>query len=373
MKLRKFLFSRPGRILLSLIGLGLYYGVFIYPLDSLLSKAGYPALKRIFDSSFTLFDSIFLILFVLPFVGRLLYQLTRSIWSRHFMAIAMTWSGFAFFLFFPTLFLDISHLVFNFDKRLLGTLGFGVLFGSSCLAIYGIVNANFILVNRIDIKHPKIKKYSTAIQLSDVHIGSRSKIYIHKLVTKVNHLNADMVFITGDLVDLTCVEESDLAILKTIKAPVYFVTGNHDRYVNLERLLPILERQDFHIIRNESVSLENFDLIGIDDAEHPKQVERIIPNIAINPEKYNILLYHRPQGFDAAIEHGVNLMLSGHTHYGQIVPFNFMVKQVFKDIKGTIKRKQATLHVSTGTSTWGPIMRIGSNNEITFFEFEPSA
>jgi len=371
MKLQKILFSPPGKLFLLCFGLALYFIIFIYPLNSLSSKLGYPAISSIFDSDFTLYDFLLSLIFLTPIIGRLNYQIFHSNWSRHLMAICMTWSGFAFFIFFPVLAFDLINIFIQFSNKQLYTISIAILSVSSVIALFGIVNANLLFVKKLIISDKRLKTSSTAIQLSDVHIGSRSHFYIRHLIKKVNKLNADKVFITGDLVDLSSVSEKDLAILKDIVAPVYFVTGNHDRYVSLERLLPLLKKQDFTILRNETIQLEDYDLSGIDDAENPRQVERVIESMQINTARFNILLYHRPQGFEAALNKGINLMLSGHTHNGQIIPFNFLVKKVFKDIKGTKKINGDFLHVSTGTSTWGPIMRIGSTNEITFISLNP--
>ena len=371
MNLRRFFFSTYGKILLSILGLCLYYAVFIYPLSSLLNNLDYSVRQTLFDRHLSLQDILLLCAFILPLLGRLTYQLFHSAWSKHFMALAMTWSGFAFFIFFPTLALDLTHLVFSFSESTLRQITIVFLTLAILLGGYGIINANLLFVHTLNISDPRITKETSAIQLSDVHIGSRSPVFIKRIINKVNQLNADKVFITGDLVDLSAFEEKDLSILKNIKAPVYFVTGNHDRYVSLDRLLPILKKQDFIILQNESLSLEEFDLTGIDDAEHPKQVKKQMETMELNRNRFNVLLYHRPQGFEDAVEKGVDLMLSGHTHNGQIVPFNFMVKQVFKNMKGTIRKGNALLHVSTGTSTWGPIMRIGSLNEITVIHFKP--
>ena len=71
------------------------------------------------------------------------------------------------------------------------------------------------------------------------------------------------------------------------------------------------------------------------------------------------------------MDHGIDLMLSGHTHNGQIFPFNLLVKQQFKRIAGLYIEKDARLYVSSGTGTWGPLMRLGSMNEITLFDLLP--
>lgn len=371
MNLGKFFLSPPGKLFAVIIGLTLYYLVFVFPANTLASYLGYPLVDDLMSAPFHAYELIIWFALLAPILGRFFYQKFKNVASRHFMALTMTWAGVGFFLFFPTLILKALNALFSFEQNTLFTITVIFLVLIGVISLLGIINASLLFVKKIQIKDARITQASTAIQLSDVHIGSRSKVYIKKLVSRVNKINADKVFITGDLVDLSAVNESDLAILKSINSPVYFVTGNHDRYVSLDRLLPILERQDFIILRNETLQLDHFDLTGIDDAESPRQVERVLEKISLNSERFNILLYHRPQGFEAATAKGVDLMLSGHTHNGQIVPFNFMVKQVFNDIKGTIKRGGAILHVSTGTSTWGPIMRIGSVNEITLISLEP--
>jgi hypothetical protein len=82
-------------------------------------------------------------------------------------------------------------------------------------------------------------------------------------------------------------------------------------------------------------------------------------------------MYHRPRGLEAAADAGIDLMLSGHTHNGQIFPFNFVVSSVFDKVKGMYKNGNSRLYVSQGTGTWGPVMRIGTRSEITLFEITP--
>ncbi len=110
-------------------------------------------------------------------------------------------------------------------------------------------------------------------------------------------------------------------------------------------------------------------LIGIDDAESVDQVAVQLPLIERASGKYNVLLYHRPLGWLDAFADGVDLMLSGHTHNGQIFPFNWLVRAQFSRLQGLYSASSGAgqHYVSPGTGTWGPIMRLGSNNEITVF------
>jgi len=93
-----------------------------------------------------------------------------------------------------------------------------------------------------------------------------------------------------------------------------------------------------------------------------------LSQLELDPEAFKILLYHRPMGLEAAAEHGIDLMLTGHTHAGQIMPFNLVVKRVFAHVRGLATHGPTTLYVSPGTGTWGPVMRLGSRSEITCFE-----
>ena len=93
-----------------------------------------------------------------------------------------------------------------------------------------------------------------------------------------------------------------------------------------------------------------------------------LAHLDLDQEAFKILLYHRPDGLEAAAACGIDLMLTGHTHAGQIIPFNLVVKRFFAHIRGLATYGPTTLYVSPGTGTWGPVMRLGSRSEITCFD-----
>jgi predicted MPP superfamily phosphohydrolase len=128
-----------------------------------------------------------------------------------------------------------------------------------------------------------------------------------------------------------------------------------------------------HVLRSRSIVHGPAQVIGIDDSGHPAQVKRELAGIEVDPQRFVLLLYHRPHGLADAATAGVDLMISGHTHNGQIVPFNLVVARVFEQVVGLFRHGQTQLYVSPGTGTWGPVMRLGSRGEVTYFEIQPLA
>jgi hypothetical protein len=118
------------------------------------------------------------------------------------------------------------------------------------------------------------------------------------------------------------------------------------------------------LLRNAMADLEDMQIIGIDDKEHDHQVETVLRSMELDPAKFSVVMYHRPTGFEYAAERGIDLMVSGHTHNGQIFPFNYLVKTRFPRIKGVHRIGPSTLIVSMGSGFWGPPMRLGSRTEI---------
>lgn len=289
----------------------------------------------------------------------------RKTWLRYF---TLHWLGVSFVFLSLTLLYDLVRLFLPLNDQLAVKWLFA---GGLLLCLFAVAASHFISVKKLRFNSRKIRRPYRFVQMSDVHIGSRQGAYMDKIVRRVNTLKPDYVVITGDLVDTSAVGKTELSALRELSGVTYFVTGNHERYVDLDRILADLRELGVTVLRNEHVEIDDVHLIGIDDADHPEQVGRHLPHIEIDHSKYRILLYHRPAGWASAIEHGVDLMLSGHTHNGQIFPFNYLVKQQFRHIKGLYRQGEAHLYVSCGTGTWGPLMRLGSMNEITCIDLLP--
>lgn len=236
---------------------------------------------------------------------------------------------------------------------------------------FAIWTAHNIRNTRISITSNKLKNTRRIVHLSDIHAGSRRSAFVDKVVTQAIEHKADAVFITGDLLDSSEVDTKYLQPLAKFTCPVYLCLGNHERYVNLQNAIDAIKANNVHVLRNETSTLGDIEVIGIDDADNADQVASELPLIKRSSDKYQILLYHRPQGFEVAANSGIDLMLSGHTHAGQVWPFGVLVKRQFPLIKGQHQHKNSTLYVSQGTGTWGPIMRLGTISEMTLIELNP--
>jgi len=216
------------------------------------------------------------------------------------------------------------------------------------------------------------------VQLSDVHVGPTiGKAFIEHLVERCNALEPDAVVITGDLVDGSVTELGPaVAPLANLRARhgVYFVTGNHEYYSGVRAWCDELTRLGIRVLRNERVSIGSasvgFDLAGVDDFSarqfgrgHGADLPRALSGR--DPSRELVLLAHQPRAIFEAERLGVGLQLSGHTHGGQLWPWNYMVRLQQPVVSGLTRFGNCQLYVSNGTGYWGPPMRLGAPAEIT--------
>lgn len=231
------------------------------------------------------------------------------------------------------------------------------------LLFYGHWNARKIKIKNLEIQSNTIDENLSFIFISDVHIGSNSPKRLDKIVPLVNQLKPKFLLIGGDLIDSSSFKINDLFSLKKIKCPIYFVTGNHEYYIqNFQKHLDKFQECNIQILNNEAVSYHGINLIGINDNLSINEKKNIYGNLSKN-NKFNLLAVHQPSLWKT-VKNEVDLMLSGHTHNGQIFPFNFLVKIQFPEIYGLYQENNKSLYVSSGVSTWGPKIRIGSQNEL---------
>lgn len=233
----------------------------------------------------------------------------------------------------------------------------------------GVVFALIPGVKTVSFDTDRLQRPLRFVQITDVHIGSRSSRFLADVIARVNRLEPEFLCITGDFIDATGVTVEELKSLRDVRCPVYFTSGNHERYEDFSDILDRLRSLGVSVLRTEDVRPRaDVQVLGIDDRDNRDQVEKQLKNLDVDQNVFGILMYHRPDGLEAAEAAGVKLMISGHTHNGQIFPFNLIVNRVFHRIVGLYEFGHARLYVSPGTGTWGPVLRIGTRSEITLFE-----
>ena len=254
------------------------------------------------------------------------------------------------------------------------TAGIVIIAFASVISAYAILNSIPIEIKKIEINIPTLKKNMDIVQLSDIHIGSvRNSGFLKKVAKKTNDLKPDIVLVTGDTVDGSAkIHPGMFNAIEKIKAPVFLIMGNHEYYEGLENVLNVLNTLDITILRDEIVEIQDIQIIGIDYSYTKNHLKHTLSKLKIDKSKPSILMYHLPSELDAANQAGIDLQISGHTHKGQLFPFNLLGRLVFPYFSGLYNYDQTKLYVSQGTGTWGPPMRLGSKNEITLIKLKKS-
>lgn len=266
---------------------------------------------------------------------------------------------------------------------------------ATATSLIGFFNARRTAgVVRLDVPMPNLPwslHGFTIAQLSDIHVGPTIKRgYIQRIVDAVNPLDADVIAITGDLVDGSVPELRDhIAPLGGLRARhgTFVVTGNHEYYAGAHAWIDELRRLGLRVLLNEHVLLgarnakgaqtdEEVDanllvLAGVTDftAIHFDAAHASDPRAALDGAPAGVttrvLLAHQPRSAPAAAEAGFQLQLSGHTHGGQFFPWNLFVPLQQPFVAGLNRLDAMWVYVSRGTGYWGPPKRFGAPSEIT--------
>lgn len=323
----------------------------------------------------------FLMINFLGIIGYMLARYQISVPNEIYFLFSLP-IGVIFVLFITTLFYEFSHFSINklplnkqrrrFFKR---SLDVGSIALASSITAKAAYNAKHTYVESIDVKIKDLKKPYSIVQLSDVHIGGLiDKAFIKDIVEQVNVLKPDVIAITGDLIDtnLDYVKEvvNELQNLKSTYG-TFFVVGNHEYFHGARGIMDYLTTLNIHVLENSNVYIgkkgEGFNLAGVYDL-FGYRIDNMKPDInqALIGTENNptVLLAHQPKFIEEVVN--VDLVLSGHTHGGQIFPFNYLVRLAQPYIKGLYQHNENTqIYVNKGTGFWGPPMRLGANAEIT--------
>jgi len=258
------------------------------------------------------------------------------------------------------------------------------------LTVVGYFNARRrARVRRVDVPIaglPAALHGFTIAQITDLHVGATIKRgYVDRVVDAVNALSADVIAVTGDLVDGSVRDLSPhTAPLARLSARhgAYFVTGNHEYYSGAPAWTAEIRRLGLTVLENEHVVLRHdaADVVvaGVTDygAHHYDPALRSDPAAALRGAPagagVKVLLAHQPRSAFAAAEAGFDLQLSGHTHGGQFLPWNFFVRLQQPFTAGLRRLGSLWVYTSRGTGYWGPPKRLGAPSEITHLRLVPA-
>lgn len=251
--------------------------------------------------------------------------------------------------------------------------GLTVLLISLLVTGYGIWNAREISLKKYEITIPKSAHIESLrlVLLGDIHLGTSIKEKeLADIVSRINELSPDIVVLGGDFIDHSTtagLRETGAAILSGLKTRygVYYVFGNHEYYLGDEYEASAQVRAVTELLDDKAVLIdEAFYLVGRFDPTNSKRKTTAEIVEGLDMSKPVILVEHQPNDISANINSGVDLQFSGHTHSGQLFPFNILVK-VFNGLfygHYIIDGYQAI--VTSGTGVWGFPIRVGSKSEI---------
>jgi predicted MPP superfamily phosphohydrolase len=257
---------------------------------------------------------------------------------------------------------------------------------------YSLYEAGKIRTEHLTVTTNKLLPSSHGIrlvQISDVHLGLlSSESRLESVLQAIKNAHPDILVSTGDLIDGRLSKEdvaSRLNHMATMISAVpttigkFAVTGNHEYYAGLDQALKLTSKAGFTVLRNQSIALPNgITISGIDDPAGQRMGEPVATPLeselmqSVPTQRFQILLKHRPIISETSDGH-FDLQLSGHVHKGQIFPFNLLVRLKFPIPCGTTMTQQhSMIHVSRGSGTWGPPMRLLAPPEVTVVDIIPA-
>ncbi|WP_428962843.1 metallophosphoesterase [Micromonospora fluostatini] len=272
-------------------------------------------------------------------------------------------------------------------RRLLLARGAAIFAGLTAVGVtgYGVRTALGPLeLDRVQIPLAKLPRSMDGLRIatvSDIHLGPlRGRVHTERMVAAINRLDADLVAVVGDLVDGTVAELGEAAApLRDIRSRYgnFFVTGNHEYYSGVEEWVQEVDRLGLRVLQNQRQEIHArggvLDLAGVNDVSAAGTGVAAPPDYAAalgdrDTDRPVVLLAHQPVAALEAAKFGVDLQLSGHTHGGQIVPFNLLVRLEQPVVSGLGEVDGTKVYVTNGAGFWGPPVRVGTKPQITLVE-----
>lgn len=333
---------------------------------------------------------VFLVISLAYIVGRLLERVMLNWVSSLFVWIGAFWLAAMTYFVLALLSMDFLRLINHFIHMLpqAGTQEYDriklaaaliVTAGVVIAILWGNINANNPRVKTLNIHIPKNSHSTKSLNIvaaSDIHLGTIvCKARLEHIVEKINSLTPDLVLLPGDIVDedLGPVIKQNLGeTLRKIQSKfgVVGITGNHEYIGGVEEAYQYLIEHGITMLRDSFVKInDSLYVVGREDVsirqftgKRRKPLDEIMAGV--DKKLPVILMDHQPFRLEDGVQNGVDIQLSGHTHHGQLWPFNFITKKVYEVSWGYKKKGDTHIYVSCGVGTWGPPVRTGNTPEI---------
>lgn len=338
-------------------------------------------LAFIFETSSKWWNLSLAILMVIGFtaLGVESYSWTNNGFMHTVVIVGSVLVGFSIYLVGATIIVDLVRIIIKMPKMVFGCL-IGVL--SIGLTIYTLIAAFSVKVTNVDIPIADSGLSGTKIVLlSDTHWGHfRGKEFTKKIVNMINEQQPDIVLFTGDAFESWYnFNEETLEPFNTIEAPIYFVDGNHDEYVDSRKVKELLKASGIIVLENEIVEDHGLTIVGLDymnadakaaegmhAAKGKDTIQDVVPILMKDcSDSTVIVMHHAPTGAEYIEKMGADIYVAGHTHGGQLWPMTWYNDLVFDYNRGLKKSGNMWVYVTNGLGTFGPPMRLGTQCELT--------
>ncbi len=370
------------RILFALVAISIFLLMNIYIYKRFLKKIAFLSNHhaKLRWLIITLFASEVIYFALLPF------NLLSSLWYTLFSSfIGITFMLFVIAVVYDLLHISIHAVTFDASRRKMMKMMLDVtmIVAVAAYTLKGFANG---------FKDPRIRRVRVAIdnletpfrivQISDLHIGKiLGRGFLQKVVDMVNALDADIVVITGDLVDLKAEELGNvLSPLGSVKSRhgTFFVPGNHEYFHGAEAIMAHVQNLGIRVLQNESVLVDHrinlagtLDMIGERFGFLKPDIQKTLEHC--DPASPTVMLSHQPKIVKRLKNEPIDLILSGHTHGGQIFPFGLLVMLDQPYLSGLYRHSEKTqVFVTNGTGYWGPPIRVMAPSEIAVITLEPN-
>lgn len=315
----------------------------------------------------------FSILFWILALSFFVAMLTRNVQMSSLISKVMFKIGSIWLVF--TLYMVIFLFLTDMLKLMVHSFNYGFLISlavTASLLIYGFINYQHPKTNIADISidkeaGPPLK----IVAISDIHLGyGTGKKQLKRYVEMINRQNPDLILIAGDMIDNTIIPlyaEKMMEELSQLNAPlgIYMVPGNHEYISGIGESLRFIKETPIRLLRDSIVTLDGgIQLVGRDDRANPSRMALKDLIAKTDKTKPIILMDHQPYNLDEAEALGIDIQFSGHTHNGQLWPFNLIIGSLYQQSHGYRKWGNTHVFVSSGLSLWGPPFRIGTNSEM---------